>query len=328
MNDDELSRLIRGAFPEASSGTVTARQEHLIDQIMAGGTDASSTAQHVLPRNRWAMLPIAASIAIALTVTVAVIFAMVRPPVAYAATPPLLEITPVHASSQQLLDEISTAVGELDRPAGDTFSFQQWALEFDSGSAHPPRYITPQLITVQMLADGSVARDAWAAESYDRNGEPVDDPQLQSGTPLWSITAVPGEQLMLYVDEPPTEVSGVDAYLRQSGLITEGASGEYFQAAREVLTSRTVSSEQQAAMIAFFATLPDVQVLGETTDRLGRTGIAFVAERPLVPDYSEMLVLSATEGFLAFEWMYTGSDRDDIKAPAVMEYTAWLTERD
>lgn len=217
---------------------------------------------------------------------------------------------------------IGESVRTTGRPPGTIMRFQSWALAFDPEARTPPQSITPEEHEIRYLDDGTIQIEIRAGVSYDANGQPLLDPSSAPGSVLWSETREPGDSMMIF-GVPPTDAGEVAAFFEKAGVVADGTSGEYFSAIRLLLAEKSLASEQEAALIEFLATLPDIRVDGSVTDRLGREGISFSTESRAPGEYRDTLVLSRSEGFLSYEVTYIGSGRTDIQAPAVIEYTAW-----
>ncbi len=329
MNDEDLTRRLQAAFPKATAREVNERQARARDEIVAQAIPSNVTTLTPKRARVWAKaVPIAASVVLAAIVSVALVLVLLKPPAAFAATPPPLQLNPVEGTAQELLTEIATSVRAQGLEAEPTIRYQQWGLSFDAESEEPPQQIMPEAIEVQYFPDGSSLREARAAETFDASGRPVENADAPAGSLLWELQTEPGEHSRLFTEPPPSDASDVEQYFDETGFVVNGTSGEYFQMIKELLREWSLTSDQASALIAYLATLPDVSVVGSTVDRLGREGIAFTADTAFLPDYLDTFVLSGTEGFLSYEWTYTGSERTDIVAPAVLEYTAWQTGRE
>lgn len=324
MNDEELTRRLHAAFPKASARDVSAHQAGIRDEIAAGTyRDASPVALRPAPRPRFVTLPIAASVGVAFIIALALITVVLRPPVAMAATPPVLEARPVSGTAQQLLTEIAASVRQQGEPASDSIRYQQWRLAFDAESEEPPQQMTPEIVATTFAADGSWHSEARAGETSDANGERVANPEYAAGELLWTLEVEAEDFAPVFSEAPPTNTDEVGPYLRTSGYVVDETAGEYFEAVQAVLLEHSVSSAQSAALIEYLTTLPGITVAGEVTDRLGRSGIAFTAPSSIPGGYEHTVVINGTQGILSYEFVYTGSDRTDVQAPAVLAYIAW-----
>ena len=327
MNDDELTARLSAARPQTPrrGQTIDSRQETLLKQIVAEPVAVGSVSGRTRRGRGWHARPIwlvAASVMLVIVLGALGSIALFQPSQAVAATPKLLSPEPVDGTSKENLMRISDAVRGTG-PAGDgPIRFQTWALAFDPEAATPPRFIAPEEHEIEHLADGSVNVTVRAGVSYDADGELVADPSPAPGTLLWSDVQAAGDATPLF-GPPPTEESQIAEFFEKSGTVLSGTSGEYLSAIRLLLSEKALSSEQEAALIGFLATLPDIEVVGAVTDRLGREGVAFSTESRSPGEYRDTLVLSASAGILSYEVTYIGSSRTDVQAPAVIEYIAW-----
>jgi hypothetical protein len=327
VNDDELTARLRAARPHTPrrGQTIDARQETLLKQIVAEPAPVGIVSGRTRRGPGWHTRPIwlvAASVMLVIVLGALGSIARCQPSAAVAATPKLLTPEPVDGTSKENLMRISDDVRGTG-PAGDRrIRFQTWALAFDPEAATPPRFIAPEEHEIVHLPDGSVSVTVRAGMPYGADGELVPDASPAPGTVLWSDVQAAGDATPLF-GPPPTEESQITEFFKKSGTVSSGTSGEYFSAIRLLLSEKALSSEQEAALIGFLATLPDIKVDGTVTDRLGRDGVAFSTDSRSPGEYRDTLVLSASVGILSYEVAYIGSSRTDIQAPAVIEYIAW-----
>ncbi len=327
MDDDELTRLLHGAFPAASDRIVRPAQVQVREQIVTARVSERPATVPARTHHWWGMpASLAASVAIVLIAAVTIGVVFLRAPVAVAATPPALEVTPITRSAPSMLHDLANAVRDQEAGAQPTIRFQQWALVFDGEAGQPPQQVSPEIFEVRPAPDGGVTIEVRAADTTDATGQRVENPQTPAGTLLWSLQTPPDDLVRMFADDPPVDSDEVSDYFMNAGLVAAGSSGEYFQAIKELLRERSLTSTQTAALVEFLATLPDISVTGETLDRLGRAGVVFTADTPFLPDHRDQLVLSPEHGFLAFEWTYIGTQRTDLHSPAVLEYTVWFTQ--
>lgn len=327
MNDDELTAHLRAARPQTPrrGQTLDARQESLLTQIIAepvamggaGGSVRKGPARQARP-----VFLAAASVMLVLVLGALGSIALFPPSAAVAATPKLLSPEPIAGTAEENLMTISGALRDAGSTAGGPIRIHTWALAFDGDAATPPRYIVPEEHEIDYLPDGSVSITVRAGVPYDPDGDPVADPSPAPGTVLWSLVQEPADVVLIF-EPAPTEVSQIDEFFDKSGVVPSRTSGEYFSAIPRLLSEQALSREQEAALIGFLATLPDISVDGAVTDRLGREGVAFSTESRTPGDYRDTLVLSASAGILSYEVTYIGSSRTDIQAPAIIEYLAW-----
>lgn len=326
MNDDDLTARLRAARSQTPRRRqLDSRHETMLKQIIAEPIAADRISRITRRGNGWYARPIwlvAASVMLVVVLGALGSIALFQPSAAVAATPKLLNPDPVDGTSKENFMRISDAVRETGPGKDAPIRFQTWALAFDPESATPSRFIVPEEHEIAHLPDGSVNVTVRAGVPYDADGELVANPSPVPGTVLWSDVQT-ADQVVDIFGSPPTEQSQIAEFFEKSGTVFSGTSGEYFSAIRVLLSEKALSGEQEAALIGFLATLPDIKVDGMVTDRLGRAGVAFSAETRSPGEYRDTLVLNGSVGILSYEVTYIGSSRTDIQAPAVIEYIAW-----
>lgn len=326
MNDDELTERLRKARPQTPSRGVPLepRYEAILERILSEPIpDVQVTRMR--RASPWQLRPVwltAASVLFVLVIAALGAVTFLRPTVATAATPEMLTVEPISGTAKEHLMSIGESVRGTDRMPGMIVRFQSWALAFEPEASTPPQSITPEEHEIRYLADGTIQVEIRAGASYDANGQPLPEPSSAPGSVLWSETREPGDSMMIF-GVPPTDAGEVAAFFEQAGVLAEGTSGEYFSAIRLLLAEKSLTTDQEAALIEFLAALPDIRVDGAVTDRLGREGISFSTESRVPGECRDTLVVSRSEGILSYEVTYIGSGRTDIQAPAVIEYTAW-----
>ncbi|WP_067244586.1 hypothetical protein [Microbacterium resistens] len=327
MDDDELTRRLRAARPETPrrNAPPSVAAERVLRRIVADPTEHRGAARGRVPARGRVGGPVwfaAASVLILVAVAVLGGISLLRPPAAVAATPALLVAEPVPGTARENLMSISESVRADGIGASDVVRFQTWALSFDPESGEPPSQIFPEEHLIRRSADGAVEIEVRAGTPTAADGTAVPDPTPAPGAVLWTDTRPAGEGAGFFGDVPGSAAEMAE-FFRASGVLVGESSGEYFSAVRLLLSERTLDAEQQAALVEFLATLPDVAVDGSVTDRLGRRGVSVSTDSRAPGEYRDTLVLSAAQGVLAYEATYIGSSRTDIPSPAVIEYVAW-----
>ncbi|WP_285500900.1 hypothetical protein [Actinokineospora sp. NBRC 105648] len=110
---------------------------------------------------------------------------------------------------------------------------------------------------------------------------------------------------------------------------TNPPAAQWFDLIAEVWSSQVVTPQTQNALLTTLATRPDVTIEGETTDRMGRKGIAFSTPndnaRSATPNERLVLVFDPTTGaLLDQETVATESGGLPINTPTSTGYTVWL----
>lgn len=333
---DDIERRIRAARPVSGNRSMPltdrAKRE-LAELLLSQGGDLDVPARQgsaPSPPRRRRRGVLMASLAVVIAVVVTVV-TLARPTPVYAATPPMLQLTTIAESASELLTTMRQNVQAESAPAGlVTIDVQTWTLSAveDAASQALPSVVVPQQYHITTDVDGVRTIEVRAGQpAVDARGVPTPDAQggTVAGELLWSQSYAAGEYGYLFVGPVPDDVDAMDSYLRQGigDQATPGAA-DYFEAISSLLLEQQPTGPQLAALLAFLARLPDVEVAGSVTDRLGREGVAFRAVRDSDPDYTEYLVVSPSTGqILAAETVYTGTTRTDIPSPAVTSYYAW-----
>lgn len=241
---------------------------------------------------------------------------------AMAATPALLVSTPVSTSASELLGTFA----ESRRGSGQRSSAirtQTWSLDttIAADGSIVSSSVEPYWNETTVEPDGTVRVRITAAAPFpgqDAAGFPA------PGTVIGEESFAPGTYDQPYPDPVPTDAALVGDYLRQVSGLDTLTGGDAIREIAAILSSVVLTPDQEAALLQFLGSLPGLTVSGDVTDRLGREGIAFLANDRDPGVLEDVLVVSALTGrILAAETVYVGDGRDDITAPAVISYTAW-----
>lgn len=322
---DILSRLLRAADP----GTVhrgDALSERGLREL-AHYEAAEAELEHARePRTRvWAWRPlqlVTGSASLAMFAIAVIVLAIVHPSPATALTPRLLELTPVTATAEELLREME-AMRRSAGAASNVIRAQTWALSTaiaEDGTIESST-VEPHWSETTFDVDGTVryrlvAAEPFAGQDTERLAEP--------GTVLADETFPPGTWAFPSTDGPPTDASEVGAYLTQFTGLDTLTSGDVMREIAGILSNFPLTAEQEAALIGYLITLDGITVAGQTTDRLGRTGVVFTADDRAPGEFEDLLIISPETGqILASETIYIGADRPEVRAPFVIDYTAW-----
>ena len=288
MNDIDLKRRLRDARPDLPErgAPLTETAESTMRQIMA--------SDKLEPRRRRPAiyLSVAAALAVFLVVAVGTFFATRPAPVYAAATPPLLEVTPVEGSSKDLLMQLSN---ELKDTSKSTIRFQSWSLSMTVGddSTIESVAIEPELRTVEHSHTGSRI-EVRRGDPYDSLGNPIEVDGYEVGELIWEQDFKPGEFPFVH-GEPPTTAEAFGPYLQQASGQPELTSGEYLLELNSLLGERSLSTEQTRAALEFLALQPDIETEGQVVDRLGRSGISFATSGRSPDEYVDRIVVATDE---------------------------------
>ncbi|MGQ4477088.1 CU044_5270 family protein [Streptomyces sp. SAS_276] len=122
---------------------------------------------------------------------------------------------------------------------------------------------------------------------------------------------------------PPHDVAGLRSYLQETAYSkTPLTTPELLSAVGELLDHWTLGARESAALARLLAEADGLRPVGEVTDRLGRSGQAYVYQRS---GSRLMLIMDpATGAVLGMESTFTKDQPEyGVKAGDVMEYSAW-----
>jgi hypothetical protein len=331
---DLLERDLRAANPLHSRRTdpLSARAEADLASILASTPAAADAAATVVPiasapkkirraRFAWA-LSAAAALVVASVITIASL--TVSPPAGVAA-PPDLDPVPIDSTLSEVLAEMSANARQLpgDTSLGHIVESEAWYSDITIGEESTTYFVQPQLVHLEWNADYSGFVETRAGEV--RWGDPVDTDGMAEPGELLSRYDYPepGTFPMGFPQPPPDTADAFRDYIRATytGFDDATPAASYFAALEDIRGTWPLTGPQAAGALDFIGTLPDVELLGEVVDRLGRTGIAVATETEthrlvLVFDRSTGLLLSA-------ETSYLGGIPDFDYPPGVMGFTAW-----
>lgn len=326
---DDLERRVRAARPISGHRDLPLSdrsKRELADLLLAESHSAArGRARHRRVR--------AVGTAIALT-TMAVIASIVAstvlmPQAAIAATPPLLEVTPTQRTAHDLLLGMSQALqagSSTSQPDPIRLHVRAWTLQTGDDGRATSSTVVPENYEITRGIDGSFSTRVTAGQPVDRAGEPVRGDGIPSeGDLVWEETWAAGEYQFLFPDPFPNDHEAVDGYFRQAlGATRALSAASAIQAVNDLLFEQQLADAQEAALLVYLASLPDLRASGEVRDRLGREGVIFVAPDQDRPGYERHLIVSPDTGrILATETIYTGTDRTDIASPSVVNYFIW-----
>ena len=323
LDDDALDQLLFQARPDTPfrGRQLTGGQE----ATLRGITDSTEESPGERARSskqlfeRW---PLAAALLVALMV-IGTSFSVWPGPrsAAMAVTPKVLETQPLAGGAEELLMNLSRSIETADEGSpSSAIRFQFWALTF--APDEPPRSMQPQETRIEDLPDGRRSLETRALQPLGADGElTVDADAYDVNELVFQHIFEKGEAVGLF--SKPSVDTEWGALLREGeGLPADANAAGYFRAVSNLLSEHALSRSEQSSLVRFLAALPNIQVEGQTIDRLGRHGVSFSAPDG---DYRRMLIVSPELGVLAYETMYTGSQRTDIPSSAVIDYKAWYS---
>lgn len=329
---DELERRIRAARPMSGNRdlplTDRAKRE-LADLVLSRPNAASGRARTAAARRRHRerftrrLAGVSAGIAASAVVST-IVLNVIPGGAAQAATPALLVTTAISESVVEALEGLEIVKQNDDSDPGNSIRLRSWELstEVDEEGNIVSSSVEPQWSETTFTADGGVRFVLTAAEPFPGQGA---DGLAEPGTVIADETLGPGEYVSTYGDPVPTDPREIDAYLAQyAGDESPLTAGAAIHEISGLLSSVILTSEQEAAVIAYLRRLDGLSIAGAVTDRLGREGIAFKATDRRPGEYEDYLIISPDTGsIIAAETVYVGSERTDIASPSVVDYAAW-----
>ncbi|MFI6703624.1 CU044_5270 family protein [Streptomyces sp. NPDC050509] len=208
---------------------------------------------------------------------------------------------------------------------------QTWSMGLrDDGSAAPVTVAEER--TTRRHHDGSWTETVVATDPR-RPGRPVltgDGPAVGDRTVLSETTRLAGNAPdTSYPESPPHTVTGLRAYLLHGARLPDPPGlPALLDAVSAYLKAWTPGPRETAALVGVLAAEPGLRPAGTVTDRLGRTGLAYVYDSPA--DRGEplrrLVILDPRDGrVLGMEITYTRDiARYRVTAGSVMSYEAWL----
>jgi hypothetical protein len=323
MNDQHISRLLRASAPPRKSAdeALTMRQIAIMERIML---EPPRTRQ----RRRSAALigaPLAAFVSV-----LAVIFAVVQPfgtsaAVGYGPAP--LVYAAIGQTTEEVVQEASARLaqeqgGEAQRRA----AYISWNLTVnEDGRGVRTAFVSPSETRLTWAEDLSGRLLVVAGEPYAADGATVRTPSddtPEPGTVLDDRTFAPGEYPVFLPDGGTMGAPAIAALMSEYAG-EGGRGGDAMLAIESLLTEWTLTDDQHAAMLHALLAYDDLEVVGSTTDRLGRSVVGISA--PARGDQRATLLVSTENGRIAGIERSTERDDDDLMVPAgtVVSYTLW-----
>ncbi|WP_406431601.1 CU044_5270 family protein [Streptomyces sp. NBC_00631] len=201
---------------------------------------------------------------------------------------------------------------------------QSWSLAM---SDDKPPVTLPEERVVRWRADDTHT-EVVVATDPDHTGRPVltDTGRVEDGHVLSRQTFPPMWGDAPPLSTPPNDPAHLRAYL--TDLIHTGTgsltTSQLLDATEELLDNWTLGARESAALAELLADAKGLRPAGQVTDRLGRTGQAYVLDEGT--GGRRMLILDpATGTVLGLETTFTRDDPEyGVRAGDVMEYRAWM----
>lgn len=243
-------------------------------------------------------------------------------------------------SAHDTLVELAAVADEApDLPrAGDVqrVDLYAWWAETTGDDETTTTTIYPTSNERWVAADGSGRLVQRRAEAVRYDGR-VDTTAPESAAgPLSSDDFFPGTVDPSPAAELPTDRDGMASALLGTVPAEYAENPDYrdvllLESAAELSRSSVVPQDVASAMLTVLSDAPTVQLLGDTTDRLGRPGVAVVVPDALSKDAGieavTVLIISPTDGQLMGTETVTLTNPDiDVDEPTVTGFTT-ITER-
>ncbi|MGW7540194.1 CU044_5270 family protein [Streptomyces sp. NPDC054770] len=321
---DELD-LLRAADPVPADGPHfgDGPLDHTAERRLARLLDEPRPARRARPRLAWGLVAAAAVVATLLTLLLG----------GSAGTPALAAPRPLtvraHSVPVPLADvaKLAAVAARDGSPAlRQGTHVQSWSLGM---SDDKPPVTLPEERVVRWRADGSHT-ELVVATDPSRPGRPVltdegDTPRLvEDGHVLSRRTFPPMWGDAPPLATPPHDPAKLRAYLTELNYTDTLSTPELLDAAAELLDNWTLGAHESAALAELLAKAEGLRPVGEVTDRLGRTGQAYVCDDG--SGARRMLILDpATGTVLGMEATLTRAEPEyGVQAGAVMQYSAWM----
>lgn len=319
-----------------------ARPEHAAAGGTVGPATGGRTGRGDRPRGlsrRTALLAVAAA-----TAVVAVVVPQITSPsdaVAGGAPPLTYSLgTPAEAWGTSL-PSAHDALGDLAEVAGDApdlprtgdvqrIDLYSWASEYDASTGESTVYPTGE--QRWLAADGSTRVDQRRADPVTYDGQ-IDTTSGPSAAGAESSDSMPPGTLdPTAVSDLPTDPDELGAALlaqMPEGLATRPGQDDVILAQSVVQQYQftVVPQDVASGMWSALAEYPSVRLVGDTTDRLGRPGVAVAVPDTLNEESGFeavlVLIISPTDGqLMGTEQVTLTSPLLDVDEPTVTDFTA------
>ena len=190
--------------------------------------------------------------------------------------------------------------------------------------------VIPTVRETWLLPDGSLTvleHDGKPLSADGRTDADVERPSGVSSEMLPAGTVNPSAAS----DLPLNPDSLRDALLVRAGCESAPASPAtaacIVQAVTDLHSANVIPSGVSAAIWQVMASEPDLRLLGDVTDRLGRDGIGIAIVPPDSSQFRNVLIISPETGaLLGTETVLIAEQQDlDLEAPAIFSFTAYVT---
>ncbi|WP_406176733.1 CU044_5270 family protein [Streptomyces sp. NBC_00996] len=279
------------------------------------------------PLRRW-LWSVGTAAAVGVVVLALTLSGPTTAPAVAAPRPLVIEAGSTPVPLDRLADRAAASDSSL--PLRQGTHVQTWSLSMTSGPGARPPITLPEERVVRWKADGShtelvVATDPrhpgkpviTDADSVPRTVEDGHVLSRQAYPPSWS-DAPPRAR-------PPHDAARLRAYLEEIDPIEARDTTQLLDAVAELLDNWTLGARESAALARVLADARGLRPAGAVTDRLGRTGQAYMYDDKAHSGRRMLILDPATGAVLGLEDTVTKADPEyGVKAGDVMSYRAWM----
>ncbi|MFG2937290.1 CU044_5270 family protein [Streptomyces sp. NPDC048282] len=199
---------------------------------------------------------------------------------------------------------------------------QSWSLGM---SDDEPPVILPEERVVRWRADASHTEVVVATDpAHPGRSVLTDDGLVEDGQVLSRRTFPPMWGDAPPLSTPPHDPAKLRAYLAELIHGDPRTTAGLLDATRELLDNWTLGARESAALAELFADARGLRPVGQVTDRLGRTGQAYVYDGKGDGGRRMLILDPATGAVLGLETTFTRDDPEyGVHAGDVMDYSAW-----
>lgn len=313
LDDAELDQLIASLDPwnNIADGPLTAREEALLQGLSNRG--GPSDHGKAVPRARtrrgsrrlrrprdgaWSrrrrLLPVTLAAALVLIMGFVAV-SLAKPQDAVATAPHPLGVASIDDTASQVVEEAIARLGSGPSEPVREAHFLWWKLGvFDDGLTAIDPTITPHQEWLRWEEDGSGHRILLSGEPYASDGSSVSADERgvpETGTVVLDERYLAGDGRLPMTGLPLGDsLEDVVVILR---LPEDPNAADVFSGVVGALRVLTFSDAQERRILELLQSMPDVQVMGTATDRLGREVVILATE---TPEYRETLHLSVDTG--------------------------------
>lgn len=334
-HDDELA-LLRAADPVPGDDIrhrdrpLPAHAERQLNLLLHSAPAARRRPARQVRRLVWGIEMVSLAVAAALALVLA---GSSSAPAAAAPHPLTLRSGSTPLPLDRIADRASASAAAANAPRLRRGTHvRTWSLALASGPGAEAPITLPEERVTRWRADGSHTELVVATDPR-RPGKPViadgdDGPHLvHDGKVLSDRTYPPSTGTAPPQTRPPHTPEALRRYLAELSRPSDPApltdTRELLDAVAMFLRHWTPGARESAALAHLLADADGLRPAGTVTDRLGRTGQAYVHESE---GLRRMLILDPSDGdVLGLEDTVTKDDRTyGVKAGDVMSYSAWV----